>query len=52
MLSLRSPLDVELNPFLDTLVEQIRPIFLEKSSLSSICIIPKESPEEPASEVM
>jgi len=51
-LSLGSPLDVEPNPFLDTSVEQIRPIIPERFSLSSVHVIPKESPEELTSEVM
>jgi len=51
-LSLRSPSDVKLNPFLDTLAEWIRPIIPERFSLSSVCVIPKELPEELASEVM
>jgi len=51
-LSLGSLSDVELNFFLDTSVEQIGPIIPERSSLSSVCIIPKESPEELASEMM
>jgi len=50
-LSLGSPSDVELNPFLDTSAEQTGPIYLGKFSLSSVCIIPKESPEELISEV-
>jgi len=50
-LSLGSPSDVELNPFLDTSAEQTGPIYLGKFSLSSVYIIPKESPEELISEV-
>ena len=50
--SLRSLSDVKLNPFLDTSVEQIEPIILERSNLSSVCIIPEESSEELTSEVM
>jgi len=49
---LGSPLDVELNPFLDTSAEQIRPIIPGRSSLSSVCVIPEESLEELISEVM
>jgi len=49
--TLGSPLDVELNPFLDTLAEQIGPIIPGRSSLSSVCVIPKESLEELISEV-
>jgi len=49
--SLGSPLDVKLNLFLDTLVEQIGSIILKRSSLSSVCIIPEESLEELTSEV-
>jgi len=51
-LSLGSPLDVEPNPFLDTLVEQIGPIILGRSSLSSVRVIPEESLEKLVSEVM
>jgi len=50
-LSLGSPSDVEPNPFLDTLTEQIRPIILGRFSLLSVHIIPKELPEELVSEV-
>jgi len=50
-LSLRSPLDVKPNLFLDTLVEQIEPIILRRSSFSSVCIILKELPEELTSEI-
>ena len=49
--SLGSLSDVEPNPFLDTSVEQIGPIIPGRSSLSSVHIIPKESPEELVSEV-
>jgi len=49
--SLGSPSDVELNPFLDTSAEQIGPIIPERSSLSSVYIISKESLEELISEV-
>jgi len=51
-LSLGSPSDVELNPFLDTSVEQTRSIFPERSSFSSVCIIPKESLEELTLEIV
>jgi len=40
------------NPFLDTSAEQIGPIFLGRSSLLSVYIIPKESLKELKSEVM
>ena len=50
-LSLGSPSNVKLNPFLDTSAEQIRSIILERSSLSSVCIIPKESLKKLTSEV-
>ena len=50
-LSLGSPSNVKLNPFLDTSAEQIRPIILERSSLSSVYIIPKESLKKLTSEV-
>jgi len=49
--TLGSPSDVELNPFLDTSVEQIGPIIPRRFSLSSIRIIPKKSPEELTSEM-
>jgi len=49
--SLRSPSDVKPNPFLDTSVEQTGPIYLGRFSLSSVCVIPKESLEELTSEV-
>jgi len=52
MPSLGSPSDVELNPFLDASAERTGPIYLGKFSLSSVCIIPEESLEELASEVM
>jgi len=50
--SLGYPSDVKPNPFLDTSAEQIGPIIPGRFSLSSVCIIPKESPEELTSEVM
>jgi len=50
--SLGSFLDVKLNLFLDTSVEQIGSIIPERSSLSSVYIIPKESLEELTSEIM
>jgi len=40
------------NPFLDTSAEQIEPIFLGRSSLLSVHIIPKELLKELKSEVM
>ena len=46
MLVLEFLSDVKLNPFLGTLAEWSRPIFLERFRLSSICMIPKELPEE------
>jgi len=49
--SLGSPSDVEPNPFLDTLEERTGPIYPGRFSLSSVRVIPKESPEEFASEV-
>jgi len=49
--SLRSPSDVELNPFLDTSAERTGPIYLGRFSLSSVYIIPEELPEELISEV-
>jgi len=52
MPSLGSPSNVEPNSFLDTSVEQIGPIFLGRSSLLSVHIIPKESLKELTSEVM
>jgi len=51
-LSLGSLSDIEPNPFLDISVEWIGPIIPGRSSLSSIYIIPKESPEELVLEVM
>jgi len=50
--SLGSLSDVEPNPFLNTLVEQTRPVSPGRFSLSSIHIIPKESLEELTSEVI
>jgi len=49
--SLRSPSDVEPNPFLDTSAEWTGPIYLGRFSLSSVHVIPKESLEELVSEV-
>ena len=49
--SLGSPSDVEPNPFLDTSAERTGPIYLGRFSLSSVRVIPEESPEELASEV-
>jgi len=49
--SLGSLSDVELNPFLDTSAEQTGPIYPGRFSLSSVRVIPKELPEELASEV-
>ena len=49
--TLGSPSDVKSNLFLDTSVKQIGSIILERSSLSSICIIPEELLEELASEM-
>jgi len=49
--SLESPSNVEPNPFLDTSVEQTRPTYLERFSLSSVHVIPKESLEELVLEV-
>jgi len=46
--SLGSLLDVKLNPFLDTSVEQI---ILGRSSLLSVCVIPEKLLEELTSEV-
>jgi len=51
-LSLGSLSDVKPNLFLDTSVERIGPIFPGRFSLSSVCVIPKESLAELASEVM
>ena len=51
-LSLESPSNVKLNPFLDTLAEQIGPIIPERFSLLSVYVIPEELPKELASEVM
>jgi len=51
-LTLGSLSDVKPNLFLDTSAEQIGPIILERFSLSSVCVILKELPEELASEVI
>jgi len=50
--SLGSLSDVKPNPFLDTSAERTGPIYPGRFSLSSVCVIPEESPEELASEVM
>jgi len=49
--SLGSLSDVKPNPFLDTLAERTGSIYPERFSLSSVCVIPEESPEELVSEV-
>jgi len=49
--SLGSLSDVEPNPFLDTSEERTGPIYPRRFSLSSVHVIPEESPEELISEV-